>query len=154
MKVKELMSTEPVTCSPGDSLDVAAKRMWDRDCGILPVVDDGRVRGLITDRDIAMTLTIKGARPSAVTVAEVIDGHSIYSCSPEADVAEALKVMHDRQVRRLPVMEDGRLRGLLSMNDVALAARETPGTKDWPTYGEVIGALQGICAHRPLATAA
>jgi signal-transduction protein with cAMP-binding, CBS, and nucleotidyltransferase domain len=109
---------------------------------------------MITDRDIAMSLTFKGARPSAVTVAEVIDGRTVCSCSPEEEVTEALRTMHDRQVRRLPVVEDGRLRGLLSMNDVALAAHEAPGEKRWPTYDEVVYALQGICAHRPLASAA
>jgi CBS domain-containing protein len=154
MKVKELMSTNPVTCSPGDNLGTVALRMWDQDCGILPVVDDGRVRGVITDRDIAMALAFKGAKPSAVTVAEVIDGHGVYSCSPEEEVADALKVMGEHQVRRLPVIEGGKLQGLLSMNDAALAAHEAYGKKNWPTYGEVIGALQGVCAHRSLATAA
>jgi CBS domain-containing protein len=154
MKVKELMSTNPVTCSPSDNLSTAAMKMWDGDCGVLPVVDNGRVRGVITDRDIAMALTFKGAKPSAIDVAEVIGGHEVYSCSPDEEVVEALKTMRDCQVRRLPVVEDGRLRGLLSMNDVALAAHEMCGKEDWPTYSEVLNALQSICAHRPLATAA
>jgi CBS domain-containing protein len=148
------MSLNPVTCSLSDNLDTAVMRMWNADCGVLPVVEDGRVRGMITDRDIAMSLTFKGARPAGVTVAEIMAGRSVYSCSPEDGVAEALKTMRDRQVRRLPVVENGRLRGLLSMNDIALAAHEAHGEKGWPTYDEVIYALQGICAHRPLASAA
>jgi CBS domain-containing protein len=154
MKVKEIMTPSPVTCSPDDKLTAAAMRMWDQDCGVLPVVDDGRLQGVVTDRDICMALTFKGASPTAVTVGEVIAGHQVYSCLPDDDVSEALKTMHDCQVRRLLVVEDGRLKGLLSMNDVALAAHEKAGDKDWPTYGEVVGALQGICGHRPITAAA
>jgi CBS domain-containing protein len=153
MKVREIMASQPITCSPKDKLATAAMQMWNQDCGVLPVVDDGRLRGVVTDRDICMALTFKSASPSAVTVAEVIAGHPVYSCSPEDDVSEALKTMRDRQVHRLPVVDDGRLQGLLSINDVALAAHETEGTKDWPTYGEVVGALQGICSHRPFTAA-
>ena len=150
MKVKEIMSTNPVTCSSQDDLAAVTLRMWNEDCGVLPVVDDGRVVGVITDRDICMALTFKGARPSKVTVADVIGGHQLFSCSPDDGVADVLKIMGERQVHRLPVVENGELQGMLSMNDVALAAHEAGGSEDWPTFGEVIGAMQSICAHRPL----
>lgn len=150
MKVSEIMTPNPVTCSSSDNLNTAAMRMWDRDCGILPVVDDGRVQGVITDRDICMALAFKGAKPAGVTVAEVINGQ-VYGCSPDDDVADALATMREHQVHRLPVLEDGRLQGLLSMNDAVLAAREPTGDEQGPTYSEVVDTLHGICEHRHLA---
>jgi CBS domain-containing protein len=146
MKVKEIMTPDAATCSTSDDLSTAAMRMWNQDCGVLPVTDDGRIRAVITDRDICMALLFRGERPAAITVGEVIGGHDLYSCSPEDDVLQALKTMHDRQIRRLPVLEDGRLRGLLSINDVVLAARE-PAVARGLTPSDVIDALQGICAH-------
>lgn len=147
MKVKEIMTPDPVTCSSNDNLDTAAMRMWDRDCGFLPVVDDGRVLGVITDRDICMSLAFKGARPAEVTIGEVINGQ-VHGCNPDDDVAVALDIMRTHQVHRLPVLENGRLQGVLSMNDVVLAAGKSPGEEHRPTYREVVGAMHGICEHR------
>lgn len=153
MKARDLMTGNPVTCSPGDDLATVAKQMWDWDCGIVPVVDDGRLRGVVTDRDICITLLFKGAPPSAVTVAEIVHG-DLYSCSPDDEVAAALQIMRDHQVHRLPVVEDGRLAGMLSINDVILEAREESGDEHRPTYREVVEAMQGICAHRQMPLAA
>ena len=89
MKVRDLMTANPVACSPGDNLATVAMQMWDWDCGVLPVVDDGQIRGVITDRDICMALLFKGA-PPPVTVAEVVNGH-LYSCSPDDELAAALE---------------------------------------------------------------
>lgn len=147
MKVKEIMTPNPVTCSSGDDLDTATMRMWDRDCGFLPVVDDGRVLGVITDRDICMSLTFKGAKPAGVTVAEVINGQ-VYGCKPDDDLTDALAIMREHQVHRLPVIENDRLLGVLSINDIVLAAGKAPGEEHRPTYREVVGTLHGICEHR------
>src|SRR5690349_7646179 len=137
MKVKDLMTANPVTCSPGDNLASVALQMWDWDCGVLPVVDDGQIRGVITDRDISMALLFKGKPASAVTVAEVVNGY-VYSCSPDDEVADALRIMREHKVRRLPVVEDGRLQGLLSLNDVVLEARAESGHEHRPTYRQVV----------------
>lgn len=153
MKVRELMSQDVAVCSPNDNLAAAAMRMWNHDCGVLPIVEDGHLRGMITDRDICMALTLKEQKPSAVKVAEVVNG-PLYSCSPEMDAAEALKIMRDHQVHRLPVLDDGRLAGVVSLNDLALAAREVAGIEQRPTYREVVDSFQGICAHRQRAVAA
>lgn len=152
MKVKEIMMSNPVTCSPSDSLASVAQKMWDNDCGILPVVVDDLVQAVITDRDICMALTFKGAPPSEVFVFDVIQGHGVFGCSPDTDARDALKIMRDRRVHRLPVMDDGKLEGILSMNDVVLVAREAKG--DGPTYADVVDALQGICGHGEVALAA
>jgi len=153
MKIKEVMSRDVATCRPSDSVATAATRMWDRDCGALPVVEDGRVRGMITDRDICIALVFKGREPWAVDVGEVVNG-PLFSCSPETDVAEALEVMRDHQVRRLPVLDDGRLAGVVSLSDLALAAGEGKGTEQGPSCREVVDALQGICTHHRPAVAA
>ena len=153
MKIKDVMSRDVATCTPQDNLATAAIRMWNRDCGVLPIVDDGRVRGMLTDRDICMALALKGQKPAAVNVAEVVNG-PVYGCSLDTEVAEALAIMHDRQVHRLPVLDDGRLAGVVSLNDLALAAREVAGVEQRPTYRQVVDSLQGICTHRQPAVAA
>ena len=153
MKVKEIMMSNPVTCSPSDSLASVAQKMWDNDCGIVPVVADDRVQAVITDRDICMALTFKGAPPAEVFVFDVIEGHGVFGCSPDMDLRDALKIMGDRRVRRLPVMEQGgKLAGILSMNDIVFAAQEGKG--DTPSYADVVYALQGICGHGEVALAA
>jgi len=153
MKVKEIMMSNPVFCAPSDSLAAVTQQMWDNDCGILPVVTDDRVQAVITDRDICMALTFKGALAAAVFVFDVIQGHGVYGCSPDMEVRDALKIMRDRKVRRLPVIEQGgKLAGILSMNDVVFAAREGKG--DAPTYAEVVDAMKGICSHGDVAIAA
>ena len=106
-----------------ESLAAAALRMWETDCGALPIVDGAKVVGMITDRDISMALALKGCRADDCAVAEVASG-DLYSCSPEDDVLEALAVMGRQQVHRLPVVEDGRLAGMLTMNDVVLCGGE------------------------------
>jgi len=153
MKVREIMTGNPVACSPGDNLATVAMQMWNWDCGILPVVEDGQVRGVITDRDICMALLFKGAPPSVVTVSQVMSGH-LYSCSPDDQVTTALETMHDHQVHRLPVIEDGRLMGMLSINDLVLEAKAESGPEQRPTCHQVVDALQGVCAHRQILVAA
>jgi len=150
MEVRELMTTDPVSCTPGDDLATVASQMWNWDCGALPVVDEGRLRGIVTDRDLCMALLFKGVSPTAVTIAEVVDGGPVFSCSADDDVTAALELMRRHQVHRLPVVEGERLVGMLSLNDVILEAREGNGHDGGPTYHQVIATLQGVCAHRQL----
>lgn len=120
------------------------------DCGVLPVVTAaGEVVGMITDRDICMAAATKHRDPASISVSEVISGN-VYACSPEAEIHTALNVMRQKQVRRLPVVtaEDGKLVGLLSINDAALKAegclRADLSAQDVETT------LRAICAHRTL----
>jgi CBS domain-containing protein len=153
MQVHDLMTTAPVTAAPDDNLAFAAKEMWDNDCGILPIVKDGRLVGLLTDRDIAMALGMRGMPARQVKIGGVAQKH-IFQCAPTDDVREALQLMTEHQVRRVPVVEDGALVGLLSLNDIALEAKEAAEKDGPPTYEDVGRALQGICAHRLLAATA
>jgi CBS domain-containing protein len=148
MKLQEVMTSEVRTCRPETNLSAAAMQMWDGDCGVLPVLaNDGKVVGMITDRDICMAAATKRRHPAKIRVDEVVSGEA-YSCSPETEIHEALKIMQDKRVRRLPVIngEDGKLVGILSTNDVALKAQAN-GTAELSAQ-DVENTLRAICAHR------
>lgn len=130
--VRELMTRDVQTCGPDDMLDVPARMMWDHDCGCIPVVDEGgRVVGMITDRDICMATYIKGMALWALRVSNAMSA-VVHACRPEDTIAAAERIMREHQVRRLPVIAtDGRLVGILSLNDLAREAmrEHAPATR-------------------------
>ena len=149
MKVKDVMTAGAKACMPETSLADAAALMWENDCGALPVVGvEDKVVGIITDRDICFGAATKSRLPSEIAVGEVITGE-VFSCGPEDDIHEALKTMRRERVRRLPVVGDGgRLRGVLSMNDVVLKAHGGEGKKGRElSYADVVETYKAICAH-------
>lgn len=153
MKVQDVMNYNVQTCRPETNLADAAMRMWRGDFGILPVVADGqKVVGVITDRDICMAAATKHRDPANIRVKEVTSG-KVFGCSPDTDIREALKIMQQKQVRRLPIIsaEDGRLAGILSMNDVALKVKSD--RKAELSAEDVENTLRAICTHRPIAQA-
>ncbi len=145
MKTRDVMTRDVHTCLPDTDLGLAAMQMWEGDFGVLPVVaDGGEVVGMITDRDICMAAASRNQAPGAIRVEEVMTGQ-VYSCSVDDDIHNALKVMEQRRVRRLPVLEDGKIVGLLSLNDLALKARSSKLAD--LTAQDVEEALKAICAH-------
>jgi CBS domain-containing protein len=149
MKVQDVMTYNVQSCRPETNLAEAAMEMWRGDFGILPVVTSaGKVVGLISDRDICMAAATKHRDPANIRVKEVISG-KVYGCSPDTDVHEALKIMQQKKVRRLPIIsaEDGSLRGILSMNDVALRAQA--GDRAELSAQDVEETMRAICTHRP-----
>jgi len=144
VRVSEVMTRECKACDPSDSLAAAALRMWEADCGILPVVDGGKVVAVITDRDICMALALRGCRPNERTVAEVASA-MLWSCAPGDDVVAALSTMAHHRVRRLPVLDEGRLAGMLSMNDIVTCAGENEAMRQ-----PILSTLESICARRTL----
>jgi CBS domain-containing protein len=143
MKVKDLMTREPRTCSPDTTLAAAAHLMWDGDCGFLPVVDDGELVGVITDRDMYIALATQNARASHLRVGAVASA-IVATCEPEDDVHSALATMKQARVRRLPVLGFGRtVLGVLSMNDILRVAGAGRDVSD----EDVVATLQAICAH-------
>jgi CBS domain-containing protein len=142
MKVRDLMTSDVRTCRPETNLAEAVRDMWEGDCGALPVVnDDGRVIGIITDRDICIALATRGRAADRIAVREVPHGH-VYTCLPEDDTTTALQTMKAHKVRRLPVVDaDGHVRGILSLNDVVTHTGSASPT-------EVVNTLAGICEHR------
>ena len=153
MKVKEIMTPNATAIWLTESLVDAAKLMWENDCGVLPIIKDGRkVIGMITDRDICMAVAINDRNPSAISVEETMTGE-VYSVDPEDSVEKALQTMQEHQIRRLPVVNaEGELEGLVSMNDVVLHAKPKAGDGSIG-YGEVVKTYQAICQHRVPAAA-
>jgi len=154
MKVKEVMTSNPTAIWLTESLADAAQLMWKNDCGVLPIIKDGRVVGLITDRDICMATAMKQADPSGISVEEVMTGQ-VFAANPDDDVAQALQTMQEQKIRRLPVVTaDGELEGILSVNDIVLKAGESNGEEAQIDYGDVVKTYQAICKHPlPAATA-
>jgi len=155
MKVKEIMTPNAKAIWLTESLADAAQLMWENDCGVLPIIKDGRkVIGMITDRDICMAVAMRDRNPSSVSVEEVMTGQ-IYSVNPEDEIDQALEAMQEHKIRRLPVLNtEGELEGILSMNDVLLTAKPSDDGTD-VTYDEVVKTYQGICQHpSPLAASA
>jgi CBS domain-containing protein len=147
MKVQDVMTYDVQTCTPQTNLSAAAMQMWRGDFGVMPVVASGKVVGVITDRDICMAAATKHRDPANIRVKEAISGQ-VFGCSPDTDIREALKIMQQKQVRRLPIIsaEDGRLCGILSLNDIALKAQDIQGTE--LSAQDVEKTLRAICAHR------
>jgi len=146
MLVESLMTRDVESARPESTLAEAAAVMWRRDCGVVPVVEEGGgVVGVITDRDICMALSIRGQRAAEVRVAEVMS-RGVESCTPVDDLGEALEAMARRQVRRLPVVDSrGRLVGLLSLNDVIRRTRKGKGGKR-VSRRAALAALRAVCA--------
>ena len=143
MIVEDLMTREVEACRPADSLADAAGVMWRRDCGAVPVVEGGAVAGIITDRDICMALATRRAYASEVSVGEVMS-REVVSCTPEDDAEEALEVMRQRQLRRLPVVDGhGQLVGILSVADVLRRTRKGGGRRR-VRRGETLATLKAI----------
>jgi CBS domain-containing protein len=130
MRIDKVMHQPVVTCSVADRLDTAARLMWEKDCGALPVVEaDGRVIAMITDRDICMAAYTKGLPLNAIPVRSAMSDQ-LFACHPEDSVSEAEKRMGEKQVRRLPVVDaDGRVVGILTLNDLAREAARFSGAR-------------------------
>jgi CBS domain-containing protein len=141
MKVRDLMSTDVKFCRPETNLTEAVKLMEKRDCGVLPVVAvNGTVSGVITDRDVCIAMTTRGLTGDRIAVREVTAGHC-YTCSPDDDAVAALQTMKTHKVRRLPVVDpEGRLAGILSINDVLTHA-------DAVSHAEIVATMASICEH-------
>lgn len=141
MKAQDVMTPSVAFCHPWTNLAEAAMMMWNNDCGMIPVVSDQRcVTGVITDRDICMSVATQHRRAEEISVGEVTNG-SLCLCHPEDDVATVLKLMSENQVRRLPVTDrEGQLVGVISITDLVAAAK----TARAPSYAAVIEALRLI----------
>ena len=121
MRVKEVMMGTPYYCQPETNLGVAAELMWNANCGFLPVeASDGKVIGVVTDRDICIALGTRNRLAGDVLVSEVMSG-KLCSCASDDEIHVALQTMKDGRVRRLPVVaKDGSLVGVISMDDILL----------------------------------
>ena len=148
MKVREVMTPDAKAIWITESLADAAREMWENDCGVLPIIKDGRrVVGMITDRDICMATAIRDRNPSSISVEEVMN-KTVYAAEADEDLEQALQTMREHKIRRLPVLDPkGELQGIVSMNDIVLKAKERNGKKQQIGYAEVVKTYQSICEH-------
>ncbi len=123
MQVSQIMTPDPDTARPGDTLRAVAAKMDSGDFGSVPVVEDGRLVGVVTDRDIAVRAVAQGLGPDTA-VREVMTPDPV-CVAPDSDVEDAAEIMQDEQLRRLFVTDDDdRLVGVVALADVALADDE------------------------------
>jgi CBS domain-containing protein len=116
-QVKELMTESPVTVEPSTTVAEAAKVMANEDIGPVPIVEDGRLVGIVTDRDLVVRVLAEG-RDTSTTVGEIASS-DLVTVEPGMDLQQALEQMSRNQVRRLPVVEGERLVGIVAQADVA-----------------------------------
>jgi CBS domain-containing protein len=143
MKVRELMTSDPATVGPADPVAKAATLMREEDCGAIPVVRDGKLVGIVTDRDITIRAVAEGRDPKTLKVSEIMSADPI-TVTPDADGDEASRMMAEFQVRRLPVVEDGRLLGILV---TAQLARRENSAEMGDTLKEISEPASGRASH-------
>lgn len=119
MKVRDIMSKQPVHINPSESAEVAARTLAHYNIGALPVCGtDGKLCGMVTDRDLVIRGVAAGRLPNKTQVREVMTNSVLY-VQPDMEVGVAAHLMGRRQIRRLPVVENGQLCGMLSLGDLA-----------------------------------
>ena len=138
MKLREIMSKQVVRIHPEETVAVAARMLEHNNIGAMPVCgSDGRLCGMVTDRDIVTRCLAAGKSPETTTVRDVMSGR-IYVGRPDMEVSLAAGLMGREQIRRLPVMENGRLCGMVSLGDLAGKAESSM---------DAAGALTEISSH-------
>jgi len=119
-KIRDVMTSNPRTIEPSTTVQEAAKLMRDEDVGQIPIVENGSVSGIVTDRDIVLNVVAEGVDPTSTPVSQIAS-RDLITIDPEQTLDEALRLMGQHQVRRLPVCEeDGRLVGIVAQADIAL----------------------------------
>ncbi len=126
MNVEQCMTRNPKTCFEGDSLEAAARIMWDNDCGSVPIVDgSSRLVGIITDRDMCMASYTQGAPLHAIRLSSAM-AKKVFSCTPKDTVESVEQLMGAHRIRRLPVLDaQRRVVGILSIGDLARSAAKS-----------------------------
>ena len=119
-KIRDVMTPNPRSIEPSTTVQEAAKLMRDQDVGPIPIVENSSVTGIVTDRDIVLNVVAEGSDPSSTAVSQIAS-RDLVTIDPDQSLDEALRIMAQHQVRRLPVCEeDGRLVGIVAQADIAL----------------------------------
>jgi CBS domain-containing protein len=118
MKIRDVMTPNPRTVSPNDTVQSVAQVMRAEDTGAVPVVEDGRVLAVVTDRDIVVRVVADGGTFSSAV--RDIASDDVITVSPDMSTKDAERLMSERQIRRLPVVENDRLVGIVSLGDLAV----------------------------------
>ncbi|WP_099826949.1 CBS domain-containing protein [Oceaniglobus indicus] len=124
MRVRQVMRARVSVATPATSIHAVAALLKDRDIGMVPVMDNGRPVGVVTDRDLTIRLLTETGWSADGPVSRIMTPH-VHSCGPDVDVVEAARLMGEYQVRRLVVCDsDGTLVGIVSLGDIARDASE------------------------------
>ena|SRR5689334_12156065 len=146
MRVQDVMVGTPAYCGANTNLGAAIETLWNRNCGFLPVVDEEeKVIGVVTDRDLCIAMGTRNKLAGELTVGEVLSPQLFY-CKPEDEIHAALRIMGDKKVRRLPVVDNNRrLRGILALDDVVMHAQTSRAGK-FPelTAEDILGTLKNL----------
>ena len=127
--VRDLMAESPWKVEPSDSVEDAAKKMRENDVGALLVVEDEELKGIVTDRDIVVKAVAEGDKPGKAKVEDVCTADTA-TIEADASVDDAIKAMREADVRRLPVVEDGKPVGIISLGDLAISRDEDSALAD------------------------
>ena len=123
-QIREIMTENPKTCGPQDSVIDAARLMASEDVGPIPIVEGENLVGIVTDRDIVIRVVAEGRDARSTTLGEIAST-DIATVSPDDDLDRAIEVMGSKQIRRIPVVEGQRIIGIVAQADVARHAEET-----------------------------
>lgn len=137
MKLRELMTDHVVSIHPEETVAVAARTLAHYNVGVLPVCQEGTLCGVVTDRDLVTRCLASGRTPEKTQVREVMTAQ-VVSAEPDMEAGVAAQLMGRRQVRRLPVVEKGKLCGMVSLGDLAKQEQTNPDAAD---------ALGDICTN-------
>jgi CBS domain-containing protein len=119
-KIRDIMTRDPEVVRPDDKLQAAAMKMRELDVGVVPVCDGRKLRGMLTDRDIAIRAVAEGQDPRSTTVQDVMTPDITY-CMEDDSIEEAARLMKDQQIRRLPIVDNNHdLVGIISLGDLAV----------------------------------
>lgn len=128
MRVSDLMTRDVQSCTPSTPIQEVAAMMVSNDCGLIPVTDDtaqGRLLGVVTDRDIVVRLVAAGRNPLEATARDVMT-NEVATCAPDTSVDACCDLMEQKQVRRIPVVDErGQIVGIVAQADVARQASES-----------------------------
>ncbi len=119
MELKDIMSKSVVSIAPNESVEVAARTMTQYNIGVLPVCENGKLCGVVTDRDIVTRCLAANRQPSKTTVRQVMT-RQVTTAAPDMEIGVAAHLMGRQQIRRLPVVENGKLCGMVSLGDMAI----------------------------------
>ena len=150
MKVKDAMMRTPAFCKEEANAGEAVELMWNRNCGLLPVVnEEEKVVGVVTDRDLCIALGTRKVLAGELKLSG-ITSRRVFSCSADEEIHFALATMAREKVRRLVVLDkEGRLEGILSMDDIVRHATEaSPGRFAELSYADVVLTLQHVFEMR------
>ncbi len=160
MLVRHAMATRPVTASPDMDAGDAAGLMAANDVGTIPVTDGERLVGIVTDRDLVLRVLAERKDPRSVLLRDIATTKGLETTTPDTQLCDARALMAQRRIRRLPVVKDGTLVGMLSLGDVArgsssmrsvgeaLASISTPAATEDTNAGPDIGTPERVRVAR------